>query len=129
MEDRSESRRLIKRAGSRHRAYVLRSVRRRTQSSMTEHDGQAQPIATQLGGWLACSPPFALEKLLPIKSGGTLQHIIDGPGQLMRQEGQGLARAMCFLEAAQRLLARRMVAETQERGFGEGPLEVRGAHL
>ena len=95
--NRSESRRPIKRAGSGHSAYVLRSVRRRKPSLMTEHGCQAEPIVTQLGGRLACSPPLALEKLVPIERGRTFQHVIDRPGQLMRQDRQGLALALFFL--------------------------------
>ena len=73
------------------------SIRRCTQSSMAEHGYQAQPIATQLGGRLVCSPPLALEKLLHIERGSTLQHMIDGAGQLMRQDGDSLALAMFCL--------------------------------
>ena len=94
-----------------------------------EHGCQAQPIATQVGGRLACSPPLVLEKLLRIESSGTLQHIIDGPGQLMRHDGESFALAMFFLEAGQRLLTRRMVPEEQDRRFGEGLREVRVANL
>jgi hypothetical protein len=94
---RSERTRPIKRAGSGHRADVLRRVRRHKPSLTTEHGCQAQPIATQLGGRLACSPPLAPEKLLHIEGGCTLQHGIDGPDQLMRQDGQGLALAVFVL--------------------------------
>jgi hypothetical protein len=95
--NRSESKRPIKRAGSGHRAYVLRRVRRHKPSLMPEHGCRAQPIATQLGGRLACSPPLAPEKLLHIEGGCTLQHVIDGPGQLMRQDGQGLVLTVFVL--------------------------------
>ena len=53
--------------------------------------------------------------------------MIAGPGQHRRQDGQGLALAVCFLEADQRLVARRMVAEEQDRRFREGPGEGRRA--
>jgi hypothetical protein len=87
------------------------------------------PIVTQFGRRLACSPPFTLEKEVEIEHHLPFPQIGDGPGQLMRQDGQGLALAMFFLSAAQILLARRMVAEKQDRGFGEGPREVRVANL
>ena len=47
----------------------------------------------------------------------------------MRQDGQRLALAVFFLKAGQRLLARRIMAEKQERRFGEGPLELGMADL
>ena len=94
---RSESKRPIKRAGSRHTAYVLPSVHRRTQSSMTEHGCQVQPIMTQLGRRLAYSPPLTLEKDVEIEHHVSFQHIIDGPSQFMRQDRQGLALAMFVL--------------------------------
>ena len=86
-------------------------------------------MVTQLGGRLACSRPLAPEKFLHIESGGTLQHIIDGPSQFMRQDRQGLALAVSGLEAGQILLARRIVAEEQDRRFGESPLEIGVADL
>ena len=47
----------------------------------------------------------------------------------MRHDRQRLTRAVCFLSAGQRLLARRMVAEAQDCRFREGPRERRMADL
>ena len=57
------------------------------------------------------------------------QHVIDGPGQLRRQDGQRLTLAVFFLKAGQILLAHRMIAEKQDRRFGEGPRERGSADL
>jgi hypothetical protein len=127
--DRSESKRPIKRAGSGHSAYVLMGVRRRKGCIMAEHRCQAQPIVTQLGRRLACSPPLTLEKDVEIEHHVSFQHVIDGPGQLMCQYRQCLALAVFFLSAGQICLARRMAAEEQHRRFGEGPLEIGIADL
>jgi hypothetical protein len=94
---RSESRRPIKRTGAGQSAYVRMSVQRRTRCLIAAHGGQAAPIVTQLGGRLTCSPPLALEKGLQIEYDPSLQHIIDRPRQLMRQDRQGLALAVFFL--------------------------------
>jgi len=55
----------------------------------------------------------------------TSEHVIDRPGELVGQDGPGLARAVFFLSAGPRLLARRMVAQAQDRRFREGPRERR----
>src|SRR5262245_8156635 len=47
----------------------------------------------------------------------------------MRQDGQGFALAVFVLVADQILLARRIVAEDQDRRFREGPREGRIAEL
>lgn len=48
-------------------------------------------------------------------------HILDRPGELRRQDRQGLALARFVLEAGQGLVARRMGAEPQDRRCGTGP--------
>ncbi len=95
--DRSESKRPIKRAGSGQSAYVLMSVRRRKRWTIAEHGCQAEPIVTQLGCRLACSPPLALEKCVVIEHYPPFQHVINRPGQLMSQDRQCLALPMFFL--------------------------------
>ena len=97
--------------------------------NITKHLCQAEPIATQLGCRLACSPPLALEKGVTIEHHLPFQHVINGSGQLMGQDGQGLALPVLFLSAGEILLARRIVAEEQDGRFGEGPLEIRIANL
>jgi hypothetical protein len=54
-----------------------------------------------------------------------VQHVIDGPGQLMGHDRQRLALAVCVLYAGERGVARRMVAEAQHRRGGAGPREIR----
>jgi hypothetical protein len=80
---------------------------------------------TQCGSRLASCPPFTLEQGVEIERDSSLQHVIDRPGELMHQDREGFALAVVFLSAGERLLARRIVAEAQERRFGEGLLEVR----
>lgn len=127
--DRSERKRPSKRAGSGHRTYVLHE----RSSTPGGHYSRAwlpgSPIVTQVGGGLACSPPCTLEQDVEIEHYIAFQHRIDSPGQLMCQDRQGLPLAVCFLSAAQILLARRIVAEEQDRRFGEGPRERRSADL
>jgi hypothetical protein len=67
--------------------------------------------------------------LVPSDCRPAFQQVIDRPGELVGQDGQGLALPVFFLSVGQRLLARRIGAEAQERRFGEGPLERRMADL
>jgi hypothetical protein len=53
---------------------------------MAEHGRQADPIVTQFGSRLAYFPPFTLEKGLEIERDSPLQHVIDRPAELMRQD-------------------------------------------
>jgi hypothetical protein len=46
---------------------------------------------------------------------------------LVRQDAQGFACVMFFLQAGQKLLALGVIPQEQDGGFGEGPLEVRVA--
>ena len=62
-------------------------------------------MAVQLGLELTGSPPSALEESVQIKSRLALQHVIDRPCQFMRQDGQGFALAVFFLQSGQPLLA------------------------
>ena len=96
---------------------------------MAEHGGQAAPSVAQGGCRLACSPPCALEQGVQSAHDPPWQHGRDRPGQLLRQARQGLALPVCFLSAGQRLVARRMGAEAQDRRFGKGPRERRVAAL
>jgi hypothetical protein len=87
------------------------------------------PLVTQCGRRLACSPPFTLEKEVEIEHHLPLPHLVDGTGQLMGKHRQRLALPMFFLQAGQRLLAGRSVAEEEDRRFGQGPLQIRMADL
>jgi hypothetical protein len=73
----------------------------------------------------ATRPHAPVEKGVAIERHSAFQHVIVRPGQLMRQDREDLALPVFFLSTGQILLARRMVAEAQDRRFGEGPLEVR----
>jgi hypothetical protein len=61
-QDRSGSKRPIKRAGSRPSADVLMSVQRRSGCIVTEHGLPADPIVTQFGYRLASSAPLPVEE-------------------------------------------------------------------
>jgi hypothetical protein len=65
-----------------------------------------------------------LEERLPLESHLAVEHVIDGPGQLMGQHGQGVAFVMCFLQTGEVWLRWRMVSQKQDRGFRKGPFEV-----
>jgi hypothetical protein len=41
----------------------------------------------------------------------------------MGEDGEGLALAVCFLQAGERLLARSVAPEAQDGRFGAGPLK------
>ena len=66
-----------------------------------------------------------MEQRVHIAGRPAFSPVIDRPGELVGQDGQRFARAVFFLSAGERLLARRIIAEKQDRRFGEGPLEVR----
>jgi hypothetical protein len=70
-----------------------------------------------------------MAQLVHLEGRPTFYHGIDRPGELGGQDGQRLALAVVFLSAGQRLLARRMVAEAQDRRCREGPRERRMAEL
>jgi hypothetical protein len=94
---------------------------------MAEHDTQAEPVIVQLGGRFARSAPLLVEGFLHIEHRVTFEHVIDGPGQFVSQDGQGLA--ILFLQAGQLLLARGIGPQKQDRGFREGPFEIGIANL
>ena len=64
-----------------------------TVSSVAE---QVHPMAVQLDRELAASPPLCMQEGLQIKSRLAFEHVVDGPGQFMSQDGQGLALAVFF---------------------------------
>lgn len=61
-------------------------------------------MAVQLGVEFTDSPPSALEESVEIKSRLALQHVIDRSGQFVRQDGQGFALAVFFLQSGQEFL-------------------------
>jgi hypothetical protein len=86
-------------------------------------------MGVQLGVRLTRSTPLLLKKLIQIERRVSFPHVIDGPRQFMGQYRQGFALTMFFREASEVLLARRIVAQEQDGGFGESPLEVGIADL
>jgi hypothetical protein len=70
-----------------------------------------------------------MEKLVQIEGWVALAHVIHGTGQCMGQDGQGFPLPMFFHQAGEVVLARLVVAEKQDGGFGERPLEVGMANL
>jgi hypothetical protein len=65
-----------------------------------------------------------METLVQIACGVSRAQVIHGPGQLMGQDGQGFPLPRFVHQAGEVLLARRVVAEKQDGGFGERPCEV-----
>jgi len=65
-----------------------------------------------------------MEERLPSKGGLALEHVRDGPRELMGQDGQGFPLAVLFRQAGPRVVACRVVAQAQRRRFGKGPLQV-----
>jgi hypothetical protein len=70
-----------------------------------------------------------MEKLVQIECRVSLARVIHGAGQFMGQDGQGFPLPMFFHQAGEAFLTRRVVAEKQDGGFGEGPFEVGIANL
>ena len=66
----------------------------------------------------------SLEECLHLKDRPPLENEIDRPGQLVRQDGQGLALAVTFLELGAIELGGFVLAQEERGGFGKGPLEV-----
>jgi hypothetical protein len=78
----------------------------------------------QFGTRLAHAAPLRIEKRAHVEGRLSWAHVVDGTSQLMGEDGQGLALAVVLLQAGQVFLPHRLSPEEQDRGFGEGPLEV-----
>ena len=78
-------------------AYAYLGVQRRSQTGQRVRVIQAHPQGVQLDVRLTYSAPLPMEECLQIKSRLALEHIIDRPRQLVRQDRQGFALAMFFL--------------------------------
>lgn len=63
-----------------------------------------------------------MQERVEIERRPPLQHVIDRTRQVVRQDGQGCALAMCFLQAGEPLLAGRLVPQEPHGGCGAGPL-------
>jgi hypothetical protein len=70
-----------------------------------------------------------MEELVYINGRLALDHIIDSPCQLVRQDGQRFPLAACFLHAGQVFLPGGIVAQEQNGDLGKGPLEVAVANF
>jgi hypothetical protein len=70
-----------------------------------------------------------MEQLVHSEHGVPSQHGIDRSGQLLGEEGEGLASAVFFLESSEVLLTCRRVAQTQDGSFGKGPCQGRVTDL
>ena len=90
---------------------------------------QVHPMGVQFGRRLIRSPPLSLEECLCIESHLSLEHMIDGTGHLLGQNGSGFPFGMFFPQAGEVFLRRWMVSEEQDGGFRKGPLEMGIADL
>jgi hypothetical protein len=90
---------------------------------------EAHPFAVQFGAGLTRAALLGLAEHLPINSHLALEHTVDGPPQVRRQEAQGLALVMCVLQAGEKLLALGVVTQTAWSRCGKGPFAVRMTNL
>ena len=58
-----------------------------------------------------------------------VEHEVDGPSELVGQDRERLGLAVLALEPGEELLALGVVAQEEDGGLGEGPLEVDVADL
>ena len=107
-----------------YQAYAYLRVQRRSDTGRHVRSIQAHPLGVQLGVTLTHSAPLAMEELVHLKSRLALEHIIDGPRELVSQDGQGFPLVVFFLQAGEIFLPCRIVAQEQRRSLGKGPLEV-----
>ena len=70
-----------------------------------------------------------MQEFVHIKHRVAFEHIIDGPRQFMREDGQRFALAVLVLSSGQIFLPCWIIPEEQHGRFGKGPLEVRIADL
>lgn len=71
---------------------------------------QVHPMAVQLDWELSASPPLCMKECLQIKSRLAFEHVVDRPGQFMRQEGQGFPLAVLFFQFGQQFLTGRIIS-------------------
>jgi hypothetical protein len=65
-----------------------------------------------------------MEKLLHSKGYLAFEQVINGPCQLVGQDGEGFALAMPMLQTSQVFLSWEIMAQEQHRSLGKSPLEV-----
>ena len=85
---------------------------------------EADPVGVQLGVRLTRSAPLTMEKPLHIKGCLAFEHVINGPRQLVGQDGEGFALAMPMLQTRQVFLSCGIIAQEQHRSLGKSPFEV-----
>ena len=86
-------------------------------------------MAVQLGVKLTDSPPLMGPESFPIKGDLSFEPVIDGTGQLVSQDGQGLALAVLFLQLGPEFLSFGVIPQESDGGFGTGPFEMGMAHF
>jgi len=84
-------------------------------------------MAVQLGVKLTDSPPFMGQDSLHIKGDLSFEHVIDGTGQFVSQDGPGLA--VLFLQLSQACLSFGVIPQASDGGFGKGPCEMGMANV
>ena len=72
---------------------------------------QAHPFRVEFGVGLTRSAPLGAQELLQIKGYLAFEHKIDCPGEFVRQDTQGFAFAMLFLQPGSPLWSGLMPAQ------------------
>jgi hypothetical protein len=82
-------------------------------------------MVVPLGVKLISAAPFGVEEAVHGKGSLSLAPGVDGPGQVMGQERQGVSCAGFFLYAAEACLSLGMLPPEEDGRFGERPRERR----
>jgi hypothetical protein len=90
---------------------------------------QAHPFSVEFGAGLTRSAPLGRQELLQIKGGVAFQHDIDRPCEFVRQDTEGFAFVMLFLQLGQILLPRLVPPQEECGRFRKGPFKVGVADL
>src|SRR4030095_6092703 len=93
--------------------YAYLRVQSRSDTGRHVCSRQAHPLRVQLGVRLTHSAPLAMEELVHSKGRLALEHVIDGPRELVRQDGQGFPLVMFFLQAGEIFLPCWIVTQEQ----------------
>ena len=89
----------------------------------------ALPVRLQLDSLLDRSLPSRLHESLQVEGLVALEHVVDGPAELVGEDREGLGLAVLPLEALAVLHSFCVVAQEEDGRFGEGPLQVGVADL
>ena len=109
----------------------MTSVRARRRSAIGDGVGSvpARPAGLELDVGLPRSAPSSGQEFLHLEDDLPLEQMIGRPAQLVGQDGEGLGLSVLALELLEEALALGVVAQEQDGGLGEGPLEVDVADL